>query len=81
MGNNKIKTFVCIFSNGMRSVMGADSKEDAMKAVEAMEEMAGATLVGVEEIDSMPDHFGYLAPGQPQLNDGNEPDEDIDMGF
>ena len=81
MANKNMKMFVCTFSNGQKSVMGADSKEDAMKAVEAMEEMAGATLVGVEEIVSMPGHFGYLAPGQPQLNDDNEPDEDIDMGF
>ncbi len=81
MTNNRMRSFICTFSNGLKSVMGADSKEDAIKAVEAMEEMAGATLVDVEEIDAIPGHLGYLVPGQQQLTDGNEPDEDVDMGF
>jgi len=29
----------------------------------------------------MPGHFGYLTPGQQQLTDGIDPDEDVDMGF
>ncbi|MCR4775494.1 MAG: hypothetical protein K5869_03855 [Saccharofermentans sp.] len=81
MANRNTKMFVCTFSNGLQSIMGADSKEDAIKAVEAMEEIAGSTLIDVEEIAAMPGPLGYLAPGQPQLNDGNEPDDDIDMGF
>ena len=81
MANNNLKTFMCFFSNGMCSVMGADSKEDALKAVKAMEMTANAKLINIEQIDILPEHFGYLTPEQPQLNDGNEPDEDIDMGF
>ena len=78
---NNIKQFRCTFANGLQAVMGADSKEDALKAVEAMERMSGSKLIDVEEIEAMPGQYDYLTSGEPMLGDGTEPDEDIDMGF
>lgn len=83
MENNNVKTFMCFFANGMVSIMGADSKEDALKAVKAMELRANARLVGIEEMKDIVVNPYDLPTGQPQLNDGTEPepDDDIDMGF
>lgn len=82
MSSNSSKRFICTFDNGFKSYFGANSLEDAKNGVAEMERACGGKLISVEEIpDTMPGHFGYLTTGQPQLNDGNEPDEDIDMGF
>lgn len=80
---SNVKQFICKFSNGLRAVMGADSKEDALAAVKEMETISGAKLIDVEEVtpDSILDDNGYLPNVQPQLNDGNVPDDDVDVRF
>ncbi len=82
MSSNSLKRFICTFDNGFKSFFGANSLEDAMNGVAEMERACGGKLISVAEIsDTMPGHFGYLTPGQQQLTDGIDPDEDVDMGF
>lgn len=79
-----IKMFICTFENGYVGMLGADSKEDALKGAAQMQRAANARIISVEEVPEIkltPRQCIENAFSEPGLPDGNEPDDDIDVGF
>lgn len=84
MANNGVKKFICTFENGLKAIMGATSKEDAMEAAAMMQNTARSKIVDIEEIKEETSELeGYFEQtfNEPQLPDEIEVEEETGIDF